>query len=303
LMTKDIKAAVSTINYCNYDMAMILALSGMNLQSGEYHAEAITSQLQRKFMEPHYEAARAAFSQSLHSLPNAAARIVQYISACGQEAGAAILAAPKTPALTFLPQEYRIMLRRRFHLNLLQISDGLRCSCSSHPVIDRKGRHVVTVCGQGQGRHIIHDGFKQELASLCKYAQVYVRQEPNDVYRGIDADNGRRPDLEIRGLLERGIYGDVSITEPITPRLTINQAKNPLQAAKTVEQKKIRNYADISQQAGYEFFPLVLETYGSWGPRLKNFFDKTTTSTLSSILSCSDTEVKSCPDFDQLFLN
>jgi hypothetical protein len=129
------------------------------------------------------------------------------------------------------------------------------------------------VCGQGQGRHIIHDGFKQELASLCKYAQVYVRQEPNDVYRGIDADNGRRPDLEIRGLLERGIYGDVSITEPITPRLTINQAKNPLQAAKTVEQKKIRNYADISQQAGYEFFPLVLETYGSWGPRLKDFFD------------------------------
>ena len=273
LMTKDIKAAVSTINYCNYDMAMILALSGMNLQSGEYHAEAITSQLQHKFMEPHYEAARAAFSQSLHSLPNAAARIAQYISACGQEAGAAILAAPKTPALTFLPQEYRIMLRRRFHLNLLQIPDGLRCSCSSHPVIDRKGRHVVTVCGQGQGRHIIHDGFKQELASLCKYAQVYVRQEPNDVYRGIDADNGRRPDLEIRGLLERGIYGDVSITEPITPRLTINQAKNPLQAAKTVEQKKIRNYADISQQAGYEFFPLVLETYGSWGPRLKDFFD------------------------------
>jgi hypothetical protein len=24
-----------------------------------------------------------------------------------------------------------------------------------------------------------------------------VRQEPTDVYRGVDADNGRRPDLEI----------------------------------------------------------------------------------------------------------
>jgi hypothetical protein len=273
LMIKDIKAAVSTINYCNYDMAKILSLSGMNLQSGEHHADAITSQLQHKFMEPHYEAARVAFSQSLLVLPNAAARFAQYTSVCGQEAGAAVLAAPKTPALTFLPQEYRIMLRRRFHLNLLQISDGLRCNCSSHPVIDRKGRHVVTVCRQGQGRHIIHDGFKQELASFCKYAQIYVRQEPNDVYRGIDADNNRRPDLEVKGLLERGIYGDVSITEPVTPTLTINEAKKPLRAAKATEQKKNHRYAAISQEAGYHFYPLVLETYGSWGPRLKDFFD------------------------------
>jgi hypothetical protein len=186
LMINDVKAAVSTINYCNYDMAMILPLSGLNLQSGEHRDDAITTKLQHTFMEPHYEVARTAFSQSLLSLPNAVARIAQYTSVCGQEAGAAILAAPKTPALTFLPQEYRIMLRRRFHLNLLQIPDGLRCNCSSHPVIDRKGRHVVTVCKQGQGRHIIHDGFKQELASLCRYAEVYVRQEPTDVYRGVD---------------------------------------------------------------------------------------------------------------------
>ena len=274
-MVEDIRAAVSTINYCNYDMAMVLSLSGLNLQSGEHHDDAITTQLQHKFMEPHYEAARLSFFQSLLSLPHAAARIAQYTSVCGHEAGAAILAAPKTPALTFLPQEYRIMLRRRFHLNLLQIPDGLRCNCSSHPVIDRKGRHVVTVCHQGQGRHIIHDGFKQELASLCRYAEVYVRQEPTDVYRGVDADNGRRPDLEVRGLLERGIYGDVSITEPVTPSLTINQAKKPLRAATIVEQKKTRGYAAISQQAGYHFYPLVLETYGSWGPRLKEFFDIT----------------------------
>jgi len=272
-MIENIKAAVSTINYCNYDMANILRLSGLNLQSGEHHDDALTSHLQHKFMEPHYEAARLAFSQSLITLPNAAARVAQYTSVCGQEAGAVILAAPKTPALTFLPQEYRIMLRRRFHLNLLQIPDGLRCNCSSHPDIDRKGRHVVTVCRQGQGRHIIHDGFKQELASLCRYAEVYVRQEPRDVYRGVDADNGRRPDLEVRGLLERGIYGDVSITEPVTPGLSINQSLKHLRAATTVEQKKSRGYAAISQQAGYHFFPLVLETYGSWGPRLKEFFD------------------------------
>ena len=69
-MVEDIKAAVSTINYCNYDMATILRLSGLNLETGEHHDEAITTQLQHKFLEPHYEAARLAFSQSLVNLPN-----------------------------------------------------------------------------------------------------------------------------------------------------------------------------------------------------------------------------------------
>ena len=120
---------------------------------------------------------------------------------------------------------------------------------------------------------LLYHCFSKKLTYVCRYAEVYVRQEPTDVYRDVDTDNGRRPDLEIRGLLERGIYGDVSITEPVTSSLTLNQAKNPLRAAKAVEQKKNHGYALISQNAGYHFYPLVLETYGSWGPRLKDFFD------------------------------
>ena len=49
----------------------------------------------------------------------------------------------------------------------------------------------------------MHDSQKQEWASLCRFGQLYVRQEPTDVYRGVDADNNRRPDLEIKGLRER----------------------------------------------------------------------------------------------------
>ena len=68
-----------------------------------------------------------------------------------------------------------------------------------------------------------------------------------DLLREVDADKRRKPNLEVRGLLERGSYGDVSITEPVTPSLTVTQAKKHIRAAVIVEEKNTHAYGAISQ--------------------------------------------------------
>jgi hypothetical protein len=130
------------------------------------------------------------------------------------------------------------------------------------------------MCKKGQGRIIMHDRVKQEIAAMCRYAQVSVRQEPTDLYRVVDPDNGMRPDLEIRGLLERGIFADIAITEPICSSLTMANAQVPLRVAKIKEQQKNQTYLQLTRDTGNIFVPLVCETYGAWGPSLVDFFDK-----------------------------
>jgi hypothetical protein len=85
---------------------------------------------------------------------------------------------------------------------------------------------------------------------------------------------GKRPDLDIRYLSKHGIYGDISITEPVNSSLTLNNSKHSLRAAKARENQKINEYGVISEQAGHEFIPLVIESYGAWGSKMVEFFNR-----------------------------
>jgi hypothetical protein len=97
--------------------------------------------------------------------------------------------------------------------------------------------------------------------------------EPTQLYRGIDPDNGKKPDLEIRGLSERPILADFSLTEPICSSLTNNNSKIVRRSAKAAEAKKDHKYLLPSLQAGYDFCPLIAETYGGMGARAIKLFD------------------------------
>jgi hypothetical protein len=272
-MIKEFKTAVCTIKFENYDSVSILALSGLNIQTGEINEKNSSEKLQHKFMQSYHEAERNIFITHLSNQADANENVARYVSTCGRESGAVILANPKTPQLTFSQPEFRIMLRRRCGLSLSQISVGLRCNCSKHPVIDQRGKHCVTQCKKGQGRLLIHDGIKQQIAAMCRYAQLSVRQEPADLFRSIDAENNKKPDLEIRGLLERGIFGDVAITEPCNASVTANNARIPLRAAKAKEAQKKNKYRALTLETGNIFVPMICETQGAWGKELVEFFD------------------------------
>jgi hypothetical protein len=171
------------------------------------------------------------------------------------------------------PGQFRIMMYRRLGLNIPTIADGLKCNCSNRPIIDKKGIHIVTVCKKGQTRHQIHSRMNQELAAMVRFSQLYCRQEPYEVYRVNDPENGKRPDLEIRGLGETLLYTDVSITEPVNSSLTLVNSTQVCRSAKVRERHKVSNYEAVSVQAGAKFYPLVFETYGAWGPGMVEFFD------------------------------
>jgi len=209
------RSAISTINYNDYDAVSILSLSGLNMDSGDVLERKSSNKLQHKFMEQFYELEKTEFLRVLSASAEPAVNIARYMSTCGSESGAVILAAPKTPALSFTPEEYRIMLRRRWGLDLFQIHDGLRCNCHNNPVIDKRGIHCVTICKRGQGRNIMHNRVNSEVAAMCRYAQIQTRLEPTDIYRAVDGDDGKRPDIELRGFQELPLLGDVAITEPV----------------------------------------------------------------------------------------
>jgi len=120
----------------------------------------------------------------------------------------------------------------------------------------------------------MHDTLKQEWASLCRYSGLYARQEPYDAYHVVNPDNNRRPDIEIRGLQERGLYADVTLTSPVCSTLTANNCRIPLRSAAAREREKCHIYQQISEEAGYDFAPIVIESYGAWGVSATRLFEK-----------------------------
>jgi hypothetical protein len=66
---------------------------------------------------------------------------------------------------------------------------------------------------------------------------------------------------------------DVTVTHPIPSQLSniTLPMTLPLHFAKHREEKKIRKYGSRSNQINHQFIPMVLETFGAYGPRFSNY--------------------------------
>jgi len=111
-----------------------------------------------------------------------------------------------------------------------------------------------------------------EVAAMCKSAGLLVTIEPANAFIGLDAENRKRPDLRVQGLLEQPIYTDIQITEPCSSNLTLNRAGQSRFSAKEAERVKEQRYAADAAAAGHQFFPLIIETYVAFGPKFEEFF-------------------------------
>ena len=92
-------------------------------------------------------------------------------------------------------------------------------------------------------------------------------------FRSVSADNGKRPDLEVRGF-DRGILGDVIITSPLSSQLTVQNASIQGRAAAAAERIKNAKFQEDSSAANMLFLPFAFETYGRWGDSFGKFFVK-----------------------------
>ena len=99
---------------------------------------------------------------------------------------------------------------------------------------------------------------------------------------GEDPSTGelRVADIAVRGLRPSrlAVLGDASVTHPFGGRgqargspSPASAVHTPLAAASHRERDKVRRYGVACQAAGYDFVPLVSETYGGLGEALQRF--------------------------------
>ena len=265
------QAAVRIINYKNYNPVSILKFGGYNPDGRDPEDPFTSDKLQRVFMEYSKQDEEATFKQFIIQSGASPSVLARYVSSCGKEAAAAILAVPKSNELTLTPDEFRLMIRRRLGLPLPQIRH-IRCSCKNHPILDQHGIHLVNGCPLGKDRNTTHNMMVQTFASLCRSAGLYTKVEVKDAFRSVAPLNGGRPDIEFHGLLETGVFGDVRISEPCSASLSIAQAIVPGRVAQAADLEKRRIYEALSTQLGFTFYPLIFETYGRWGDSMQTIF-------------------------------
>ena len=138
------------------------------------------------------------------------------------DSGRWLVLSPKFPSYIMTSTEFRISLLRRCYLPQPSITAGLRCNCSSHPIIDTQGRHFTTGCAKGQHRIEAHDQVKNAIAQLCRYSGCAIRMEEKNCFAQVTIDDdpnhdGRRPDLSVLNSKnsnnKKELLMDISITQ------------------------------------------------------------------------------------------
>ena len=257
-LSTQILAYTQAVSYINYEAFNPSTILDLHLTKSE--------KLQRLFSASFKKSQTADFMSLISQSKEDTARLV---SSASTESSAFLQAIPKTPKLTASSIVFNTMLLRRLGCNIPQIRPT-RCICSNHTLIDPFGVHLIA-CKHGPERHQTHDFMVQEMDSCIKSCGLYSKPERTNYFRSIDNTNGKRPDLEIRGL-DRGHLGDVMITDPISSQLTLTNSTVSGRAALNAERIKNAKFLENSSAAQMLFSPFVFETYGRWGPSLGKFF-------------------------------
>lgn len=160
-----------------------------------------------------------------------------------------------------------------------------QCICKAkRNLINEFGDHFFT-CPVGGERYVTHDGLKLVVAAMCNYAGIRTKIEPSHCLQNVDrSDKSKdlRPDIlayhaHVRVLNPANQHGlrnlilDISVAHPIAA-FNIN-FKKKRNAAMTREREKIGKYSRQASDNNLDFLPLAFETFGSWGPIMRRFFE------------------------------
>jgi hypothetical protein len=149
------------------------------------------------------------------------------------------------------------------------------CVCK-HGNIDTKGYHLTAQCPVGNQRFRTHDAIAITWVALMKQAGFLCRVEDPSCFREV-TDTNKRADIVVDNWVDgkRAIL-DVSVTHPWAQRTRraggADAETIPEAAARLREDEKIRKYIDQCP-AHTIFVPLVVESYGRWGPKAREIFD------------------------------
>ena len=196
--------------------------------------------------------------------------------------GSWLLAIPNfNLGLAMTPQEFVIALRIRLGLSLFPFPPAFtRCFCGH--AIDPFADHILS-CGTGPLRSKRHDALCDVLHHTLLIDNSSCRREQ----RCLSDDNSRPGDLYHPDFhLGRPAYFDITVRNSLLPQFLINSSLQAGAAAASGELEKDSKYLEAVESAHCLFYPLVIETLGTWSPSsletLKTIARRTTLSTGSS---------------------
>ena len=185
-------------------------------------------------------------------------------------AGSWILAMPRSAYLTLSCNNYRYAARLRLGVPL--IADCIvMCECG-------KGRasssdHYLS-CHLERGRSVRrrHDNLIRTLAALLRRAGGFVHVEPYD----LQLDHHLRPDLTAH-FVASGVAVDGSVVHPAAATYARLASVVSLSAADRRERKKGAMYNAMASAENLVFHPLVMESFGGFGPKSYDFIKQIAT--------------------------
>ena len=194
------------------------------------------------------------------------------LDSCSGEGGAWLSCVPKTPQQRLEPEDFRQRALARLGMDLPMLTQ-VPCVCR-RASIDTKGFHLTAQCPVGNQRFRTHDAIAVTWLALFRQAGFLCRMEDPSCFREVQ-DTNKRADVVVENWQgrARAIF-DVSVTHPWIQAMTRRAGGDPKPecAARRREQEKLRKYQALVP-ANSAFVPLVIESFGRWGPQAREVFD------------------------------
>ena len=182
----------------------------------------------------------------------------------GSFAGAWLFTVPKNPKTTIEKETFRKCCRLRLGLAFNELPGT--CSCRAHKVIDRVNPCHLWACPEF--KYLLthrHDAIQADIKALANSAGLRVDDRGLTVFRAIDNDDGKRPDLLIPNLGEdgRNLLVDITIGHPTCPSYVTRAAVVPHHTLDRLHRQKNTKYLDRCTEINSSFMPLAFESFGA----------------------------------------
>ena len=164
---------------------------------------------------------------------------------------------------------YKLSLGLKLDPMSLKVASGLRLGsklCHPHTCIcgakvESNGWHGLT-CKMQMGRRSRHDQVNDLIRRALVQAKIPAVNEPS----GLSRSDGKRPDGLTLTTWKSGkcLIWDVTVADTLCQSYINQTSKSASAAADTREIQKISKYTSLAEN--YQFTPIGVETFGSWGP-------------------------------------
>jgi hypothetical protein len=215
----------------------------------------------------------------LEHLRGAGPAVAQRIESCSKEGSVLVTCIPKCATDTVKEGELaRGLFRTRLGLSIPYLVPG-PCLCRTRGggcQVDRLGYHLRSDCIEGNLRQGQHNNAADAFCDLIRMGGYSPKREQSKEIKAHDADSKMRIDITIPNYAGNVTLGvEVSIVDPGSA--AYSNSRNIMVAGKASSDReayKMKKYREVFAAEGYRCEPLVIESYGRFGDRTREFFDE-----------------------------